>query len=201
MDPETQARCFEPFFTTKGEGKGTGLGLSTVYGIAKQHGGHAGLYSEVGKGTTFKVYLPVDSSVPAAPVTRPAAPPSRGSETILVAEDDDVVRDLLRAFLDDLGYRVLAARSAEEALELCRAQVGPIHVLVTDLVMPGASGTTLAREIASVRPGIAVLLISGYPEETALKEGTPPVGSAFLQKPFTQEALSRKVRELLSRAV
>ncbi|MEK7866669.1 MAG: ATP-binding protein [Planctomycetota bacterium] len=199
MDLETQARCFEPFFTTKGEGKGTGLGLSTVYGIAKQHGGHVWLYSEAGKGTTFKVYLPVVAGAAPPAVAPPAAAATKGTETILVAEDDDVVRDLLRAFLDDLGYRVLAARSAEEAVEMCRAQVGPIHVLVTDMVMPGASGTTLAREIADARPGIAVLLMSGYPEEIVMNEEAPPPGSAFLQKPFTQEALSRKVRELLSR--
>ncbi len=199
MDPETQARCFEPFFTTKGEGKGTGLGLSTVYGIAKQHGGHVWLYSEIGKGTTFKVYLPVAASSAPTAEAPPAALPARGTETVLVAEDDDVVRDLLRAFLEGLGYRVLPSSGAEQAMELCRAHVGPIHVLVTDLVMPGASGTVLAREIAVARPGIAVLFISGYPEEMAMKDEAPPAGSAFLQKPFTQEALSRKVRELLGR--
>jgi PAS domain S-box-containing protein len=197
MTPETRARIFEPFFTTKEKGKGTGLGLSTVYGIVKQSGGYVWVYSELGRGTTFKIYLP---RVDAAPDTLlPAREPSTvaGTETILLAEDDAVLRPLAKGLLEKLGYRVLDAADAVEALEAARQYTEVIHLLLTDVVMPGASGRELARQLESHRPDVKVLYVSGYTDDAIVHHGMLEPGLNFLQKPFTPASLARKVREVL----
>ena len=197
MDAQTKARIFEPFFTTKEKGKGTGLGLSTVYGIVKQSGGYVWVYSEPGHGTTFKLYLPrVDAPA------EPQAPPREtatltGTETILLAEDDDILRPLTKGLLAKLGYTVLDAESAEQALAVAGARQGPIHLLVADVVMPGASGRELARRLAQSRPETRVLYVSGYTDDAIVHHGMLEPGLKFLQKPFTPAALARKVREVL----
>ncbi len=197
MTPEVKARVFEPFFTTKERGKGTGLGLSTVYGIVKQSGGYVWVYTEQGRGTTFKIYLPrVDA--PAKQLPRAAEPGSvAGTETVLIAEDDAILRPLVRALLEKLGYRVLEGGNAAEALDSARRHQGPIHLLVADVVMPGASGRDLARELAQSRPATRVLYVAGYTDDAIVHHGMLEEGLNFLQKPFTPGALARKVREVL----
>ena len=197
MDRETKAKIFEPFFTTKEKGRGTGLGLSTVYGIVKQSGGYIWVYSEPGRGTTFKIYLPqVDA--PAKPLAPPAeARGVAGTETILLAEDDEILRPLAKGLLEKLGYRVLDAESAEQALALARHHAGVIHLLVADVVMPGASGRELARRLAESRPDTRVLYMSGYTDDAIVQHGMLEPGLHFLQKPFTPAALARKLREVL----
>ena len=197
MDAATQARIFEPFFTTKEPGKGTGLGLATAYGIVKQSGGYIWVYSEVGRGATFKIYLPrVDE-----PTEVVAAPPElgsvAGSETVLLAEDDALLLPLGRDVLKRLGYTVLEARTAADAVAVARAHSGVIHLLVSDVVMPGESGLQLARRLLEVRPNLRVLYISGYSDEAVVRHGLLDPGTTFLQKPFTPAVLARKVRELL----
>jgi len=197
MDAETRARIFEPFFTTKEKGRGTGLGLSTVYGIVKQSGGYVWVYSEPGRGTTFKLYFPrVDApaEIPAPP--REAATLT-GTETILLAEDDEMLRPLAKGLLKKLGYTVLDAENAERALGLASAHAGPIHLLVADVVMPGASGRELARQLAESRPDTKVLYVSGYTDDAIVHHGMLEPGLNFLQKPFNPGALARKVREVL----
>jgi CheY-like chemotaxis protein len=198
MDAETQARMFEPFFTTKPKGKGTGLGLATVYGIVKQSGGYIWVYSEPGQGTTFKIYLPrVDAAVEPAP-PRPVATPSlAGSETVLLVEDEEQVRVLTRRLLQARGYRVLTTASGPEALRVAEQHVGPIHLLVTDVVMPGMSGREVGLLVAQLHPEVRALYLSGYPDESVVHQGVLAPGTPFLQKPFTGEALARKVREVL----
>jgi CheY-like chemotaxis protein len=198
MDRETQARIFEPFFTTKEKGKGTGLGLSTVYGIIKQSGGYVFVQSELGRGTTFTIYFPRVNepcdSLGAAPVSLTAA---GGSETILLVEDEESVRQLVRETLAACGYRILEANNGNAALALVAGRSDTIHLVITDVVMPGLSGHELVEQLLRARPGIKVLYFSGYAEDafpTALSS-TPQ--SAFLQKPFTLQSLSRKVREVL----
>ena len=197
MDAQTRARIFEPFFTTKEKSKGTGLGLSTVYRIVKQSGGYIWVYSEAGHGTTFKVYLPrVDAPVePQAPARE--AVTVTGTETILVAEDDETLRPLAKGLLEKLGYTVLEAENAEQALGVAGAHAGPIHLLVADVVMPGASGRELARRLAQSRPETRVLYVSGYTDDAIVHHGMLEPGLNFLQKPFTPAALARKVREVL----
>jgi PAS domain S-box-containing protein len=197
MTQETKARIFEPFFTTKEKGKGTGLGLSTVYGIVKQSGGYVWVYSELGRGTTFKIYLP---RVDAAPDTvLPAREPASvtGTETILLAEDDDVLRPLAKGLLEKLGYKVLDAADAMAALEAARQCTEVIHLLLTDVVMPGPSGRELARQLGKSRPGTKVLYVSGYTDDAIVHHGMLEPGLNFLQKPFTPASLARKVREVL----
>jgi signal transduction histidine kinase/ActR/RegA family two-component response regulator len=196
MDRQTQARIFEPFFTTKGE-KGTGLGLATVYGIVKQSGGSIWVYSEPEHGTTFKVYLPAVGESPGARL-REAEVAVGGSETVLLVEDDDAVRRLGERMLRSAGYRVLVARSGPDALALVEeGAADAIHLLVTDVVMPGMRGSDLAERLMSRHPGLRVLFMSGYSDPTFLEHRLIARGAPFLQKPFSSDALVRKVREVL----
>jgi two-component system cell cycle sensor histidine kinase/response regulator CckA len=198
MDERTRARIFEPFFTTKGAGKGTGLGLSTVYGIVKQSGGNIWVYSEVGRGTTFKIYLPrVDEGAQADEPSAVAEEGLEGTETILLAEDEQVVRDLAREVLEMYGYRVLVAADGDAALSTCERHAGPIHLLVTDVVMPTAGGPELSRRLRQSRPEMRVLFMSGYTDDAIVHHGVLDDGVNFIQKPFEPEALARKVREVL----
>ncbi|HEV2287661.1 MAG TPA: PAS domain S-box protein [Candidatus Acidoferrales bacterium] len=198
MDSETQAHVFEPFFTTKEKGKGTGLGLATVYGIVKQSGGYIWVYSEVGKGTSFKVYLPrVSEAEQESQPKSEAQSPARGSETILLVEDEKGVRELAREYLEQIGYRVLQASNAALALELARNHAGPIDLLFTDVVMGGMSGRQLAEEMQKLRPEIRILYMSGYTDEAIVHHGILGRGSVLLQKPFTLNSLAIKVRETL----
>jgi PAS domain S-box-containing protein len=197
MDVATQARIFEPFFTTKGLVKGTGLGLSTVFGIIQQSGGSIWVYSEPGVGTTFKVYLPrVQDTIDPIPATRHPSM-SRGSETILLVEDDDQVRVVARSILRRNGYRVIEARDAGEALLHSETHHDKIDLLLTDVVMPQMSGPELARQLAGGRPDMKVLCMSGYTDDSILRHGVLAAHIAYLQKPLTPDALSRRVREVL----
>jgi PAS domain S-box-containing protein len=199
MDKETQARIFEPFFTTKGKSKGTGLGLSTVYGIVKQSGGYVFVQSEAGRGTTFRIYLPrvEDAAEPLGQV-RAAQAALGGSETVLLVEDEESVRQLVRETLEAKGYKVLEADHGAAALRIVSAHQGAIDMLITDVVMPGMSGRELARQLATSHPQTKVLYLSGYTEDAIVHQGVLDPGTAFLQKPFTLQMLSRKVREVLS---
>ncbi|HXB53988.1 MAG TPA: response regulator [Vicinamibacteria bacterium] len=199
MDTETMSHIFEPFYTTKEEGKGTGLGLSTVFGIVKQSCGHVGVYSEVGKGTTFRVYLPrVEADGEATARVAPLPEPRRArGETILLVEDADVLRMMIREMLESAGYEVLSGGSPEEALAVGEVHSGPIHLVLTDVVMPGISGPQLAERLKAARPGVKVVYMSGYTDEAIVHHGVLEGGTPFLQKPFTTEVLLRKVGEAL----
>jgi len=198
MDAETRSHAFEPFFTTKEQGKGTGLGLSTVYGIVKQSGGYVWVYSEPGRGATFKIYLPrVDAQVEAAQRNTAEYPVAGGSESILLVEDDAAVREIVTTVLAQQGYRVLRAPDGRAALELAHAERGRVHLLITDVVMPGLSGRELAEALVRERPGIKVLFMSGYTDDAVVRHGVLQEGVQYLQKPFTPDALVRKVRKVL----
>ncbi len=198
MDKETQSRIFEPFFTTKEKGKGTGLGLSTVYGIVKQSGGYVVVQSEVGRGSSFHIYLPqVQGTAEKHPVPAPDSS-TGGTETILLVEDEESVRQLVRDTLSSRGYRVLEAESGEAGLDVAGKHLGKIHLLITDVVMPGISGRELVKQLTEGRPETKVLYLSGYTEDAILNDGSIDIGTAFLQKPFSLQNLSRKVREVLA---
>jgi PAS domain S-box-containing protein len=197
MDEATKARLFEPFFTTKEKGKGTGLGLATVYGIVKQSGGFIWAYSEMGHGTTFKVYLPRVDEVLTAHVPPPSPHSLNGSETILLAEDAAPVRSVAREVLRRHGYRVMAAADGRSALELADGHPGQIDLLITDVIMPEMSGRQLADRLKEQRTALKVLFVSGYTDDAIVRHGILEPGIAFLQKPFTPESLARKVREVL----
>jgi len=198
MDRGTAARVFEPFFTTKGPGEGTGLGLSTAYGIVKQSGGTIWVYSEPGQGTAFKVYLPIAAqAVATAEAEARATGPSRGSETVLIAEDEEGVRALTRDLLDAFGYRVLEAADPNEAIAVSRRHPGPIDLLLTDVVMPGISGRELADRLRAERPQLKILYMSGYTDRAIVHHGVLDPDVAFLEKPFAAADLRRKVREVL----
>jgi len=197
MDAETQRRIFEPFFTTKAVGKGTGLGLSTVYGIIRQSGGNIRVHSEAGKGSTFRVYLPVAEEVSEAESkTDPAEVPG-GEETILLVEDEEIVRNLTREILEMNGYRVLVAVNGEEACRICMDPVGKIDLVITDVVMPQMSGRELAERVAMMRPETRVLYISGYTDDAVVRHGVLEKDMPFLQKPFTPDSLGQKIRDIL----
>jgi signal transduction histidine kinase len=198
MAPATRTRIFEPFFTTKGPGQGTGLGLAMVYGFVKQSGGHIEAESEVGRGTTFKIYLPrTDENVPSGMSAEDLLPLPGGTETILLVEDQDAVRTFARQVLLAGGYTILEARDGEDALCVAQQCQGAIHLLVTDVVMPRMGGQQLARLLGQDRPELRVLFLSGYTDDAIGGGGAPEAGSAFLQKPFTPLQLARKVREVL----
>jgi len=202
MDSQTMAQIFEPFFTTKEEGKGTGLGLATVFGIVKQTGGEISVESEPARGTRFKIYLPqaqapVDRSEPVQPIAM--AP--RGSETILLVEDEDLVRSLERVVLEECGYTVLEAESASKALELAADHHATIDLLLTDVVMPGLSGHELAQRLSAQRPKMKILYASGYAPDTIAQQGVLEPGVAFIPKPLTPDSLAHKVREVLDASV
>ena len=201
MDSKTQAHIFEPFFTTKEKGKGTGLGLATVYGIVKQSGGYVWVYSEPGRGTSFKIYLPrieEEAFKPAKDRRAESKAAPRGSETVLLVEDEDGVRQLAREYLEASGYTVIEAEDGQMALELAARRTGPIHLLMTDVVMPGVSGRELADRLQKLRPGIKVLYMSGYTDQAVVHHGILETDAVLLQKPFTLPTLAEKLREILA---
>ena len=197
MDEATRLQIFEPFFTTKDPGKGTGLGLSTVYGIVKQSGGSIWVYSEVGRGSVFKIYLPLAEGSVQTSGEVPEVAATGGSETILVVEDDDALRRLAIRFLEPAGYTVLAAASGEEALLLLERHDGPVHLMLTDVVMPGMSVRNLAQQVSTSHPGMKVVYTSGYTDDVIVHHGVLDEGTHFLGKPYTVVELRRKVREVL----
>jgi nitrogen-specific signal transduction histidine kinase/CheY-like chemotaxis protein len=198
MDAETQSHIFEPFFTTKEKGKGTGLGLATVYGIVKQSGGFIWVYSELSKGTSFKIYLPrVDQAEDLAGVPNATAEVPLGTETVLLAEDEQDVREIAREFLESGGYKVLEAKDAEEAVKLAREHGRAIDLLVTDMVMPGMTGQELAVQLQHEYPGLRIVFMSGYSEHAATEMANADPNVRLLNKPFSRGTLLRGVREIL----
>ena len=198
MSSEVQAKAFDPFFTTKAEGQGTGLGLSTVYGIVKQSGGNIWVYSEPGHGTTFRIYLPrVDRPNASTPLTVASAEPPRGTETILLAEDTESLREVIQETLQDLGYLVLPAADGQEALAVAEAFAGPIDLLLTDVVMPKVGGADLSAALSKSRPGLRVVFMSGYTDGALSHHGVLGQGIRLIEKPFTSERLASEVRGAL----
>jgi CheY-like chemotaxis protein len=200
MDEHTLAHLFEPFFTTKSAGKGTGLGLSTVYGIVQRAGGHIRVKSAPGQGSTFTVYLPrVEQPTAVEEPERPVGEAIHGAETILVVEDEDAVRSMVREALEARGYRVLVARNGVEALDLAGRYGDYIDLLVTDVIMPQMNGAELAQRLARLRPGLRVLFVSGYTDDAVIRVGVLEQRTAFLQKPFSLDVLGRTVRDVLDK--
>jgi len=197
MDKATMEHIFEPFFTTKGEGKGTGLGLSTVYGIVKQNMGFINVYSEPGLGTTVRIYLPRHRGPAEEVEENEGILPGTGNETILLVEDEEQILSLFKESLEDYGYRVLAAMQSEDALTLCEEHQGPIHLLVTDVVMPTMNGKELGDRIEKLKPGIKILYMSGYTNDIITHRGILTDGVNFIQKPFMVRDLARRLREVL----
>jgi CheY-like chemotaxis protein len=198
MDGKVLPHIFEPFFTTKREGKGTGLGLSIVYSIVHQSDGHIKVYSEARKGTTFKVYLPVAGEAVREPQPVPVSAPSeQGSGVILLVEDQEAVREMLKKALTVWGYTVLEAAGGEEAIRLVAGHQSPIDLLITDVVMPVMSGRELAERLTAERPGMKVLFISGFADRAVVHHGMLSPGINYLQKPFPLSELARKVQEIL----
>jgi two-component system, cell cycle sensor histidine kinase and response regulator CckA len=198
MTEEVKAHLFEPFFTTKEVGKGTGLGLATVFGIVKQSGGHVKTYSEIGYGTTFKIYLPsVAEVIPRVKTQAKPAPAATGRETILLVEDEKAVRTMTRLALQASGYTLLEAADGEEAIRVCEQHRGPIHLLVSDVVMPQMGGRQLAERLTALHTKMRVLFASGYTDDAVVRHGVLQAEVAFLQKPFSMDALQRKVRAVL----
>jgi CheY-like chemotaxis protein len=198
MDADTLDHIFEPFFTTKDPGSGTGLGLSTAYGIIKQSGGFIEVESNPGAGTIFKIFLPATSESEEDSEGEPAErEPLRGSETILVVEDEEILRQLIKAALEMNGYKVLEARNAGDAVALCEQNETSIQLMLTDVVMPKMSGRELAQRLARLRPELKVIYMSGYAEDVLLRQGVLDASITFLQKPFRQYELTAKVRKVL----
>jgi CheY-like chemotaxis protein len=198
MSPELQSRIFEPFFTTKEKGKGTGLGLSTVYGIVQQSGGSVWVYSEPGQGTTFKIYLPRVDEV-AKDEARPAITEvSGGTETVLLVEDEETVRHMAQEILKSNGYHVIDASDGKDAINVANNYDGTIDLMVTDVVMPQLGGRELAEKLSPVRPNMKVLYMSGYTDDAIVHHGVLDGRAAFLEKPFTPDALALKVRDVLA---
>jgi CheY-like chemotaxis protein len=200
MTPEVKDRIFEPFFTTKEKGKGTGLGLSTTYGIVKQSEGHIWVYSVQGKGTTFKIYLPrVNEPLEEIwkEVLKEELP--RGKETILIVEDEEEVRKLAGKILERQGYRILETSNGDDALLACERRKSPIHLMLADIIMPGMSGSELAKLLKPLYPEIKILYMSGYTDDAIVRHGVLEKGVNYIQKPFTMEGLARKVREVLDK--
>jgi two-component system, cell cycle sensor histidine kinase and response regulator CckA len=198
MEPEIQARIFEPFFTTKCISKGTGLGLSTVYGIIKQSGGCIWVYSELNTGTTFKIYLPrLEEAIESAKIGVVASEPQCGCETILVVEDDDALRAVIARALVKFGYKVLEGRNGSEALMICEELAEPIHLMLTDVIMPNMSGSELSQRLTSLLPQTKVLFMSGYTDDAIVRLGMLDLHVNFIQKPFKVISLTQKVREVL----
>jgi CheY-like chemotaxis protein len=198
IDAETKSRLFEPFFPTRGQGGGTGLGLTIVHDIVNQHGGHIWLYSEPGHGTILKIYLPRaegGARLPKPPESLVAS--LSGTETILLAEDEAAVRVTVREGLIDQGYVILEAGDGDQALQIAREHGGAIDLLITDMIMPRIGGAEVAEKLGAARPGVKVLFMSGYPEHAAVRNGAIPPGTNYLQKPFSLEALTCRVREIL----
>jgi len=202
MDQATRLRVFEPFFTTKGPEKGTGLGLSTVYGIVKQSNGLIEVYSELARGSTFKVFLPrADDETPKKKSRSVEGALRRGLETVLLVEDEVGVRTLARLVLEKSGYTVIEAESGPDALDLVQMHPEPIKIMLADVVMPDMSGPELAKQLTTLRPDMKVLFLSGYTDEAILRHGIIDADVPFLQKSFTQDGLLKKVREVLDTVV
>jgi two-component system cell cycle sensor histidine kinase/response regulator CckA len=200
MNQDTREHAFDPFFTTKEAGKGTGLGLATVYGIVKQSGGYVWIYSEPGHGTTLKLYFPEVSSVAAFATSEPRAASmetKRGSETILLVEDEEAVRGLTLRILEKQGYRVFAAQHGREAMDIASREAGHIDLVLTDVVMPGMNGRGLVERLSGIRPRIKSLYMSGYTDDDIIRRGFIEPSKSFLQKPFTSDALLQTVRKVL----
>jgi CheY-like chemotaxis protein len=198
MDDATRKRLFEPFFTTKPKGKGTGLGLSTVQSIMRDNGGHVEVETELGRGSTFRVYLPLlRQAVPEAPPPRAAAQRVTGTETVLVVEDDATVRDMVARILREAGYSVLTAPNGREALQTSEQYGGDIQLLLTDVVMPQMGGRQLAERLHESRPGLQVLFMSGYMEEAFGHPGPRQLGDRWIRKPLREPDLVQRVREVL----
>jgi PAS domain S-box-containing protein len=197
MTDDVLARVFEPFFTTKGHGQGTGLGLAAVYGIVKQSGGHVEVSTAVGKGTTFRVYLPRLDDPSRGPASPELRPPGKGRETVLLVEDDETVRRMVRMILSQEGYAVLEAADGQQALEVAAGCGGPLHLLVTDLVIPHLTGREVAERLTARQPGLRVLFLSGYAEDVIAQQGVETTAANFLHKPFSIAELARKVREII----
>jgi CheY-like chemotaxis protein len=197
MDRDVIEHLFEPFFTTKDMGQGTGLGLATVYGIVKQNDGFINVYSKPDKGTTIKIYLPCCATEEAAAAADPVQAIKGGTETILLVEDEETLLDLSRTLLEGLGYRVLTAATPGEAIQLAEAHPGEIHLLITDVVLPGMNGRTLSERIRTLQPALKCLFMSGYTANVIAHRGILDKGVQFIQKPFMKKGLAAKVREAL----